>query len=73
MAITSRVGIHTGAVVVGEMGGGEKREVLALGDTPNIAARLEGFALPGTVVISDATLRLVAGVFVTENRGTPEL
>ncbi|MBW2725190.1 MAG: protein kinase, partial [Deltaproteobacteria bacterium] len=71
--ITARVGIHTGAVVVGEMGGGEKREVLALGDTPNIAARLEGFAEPGTVVVSDATLRLVAGVFVTEDRGVPEL
>ena len=73
VAITARVGIHTGPVVVGEMGGGEKMEVLALGDTPNIAARLEGIAEPGTVVISDATLRLVPGVFVTEDRGTPEL
>jgi TOMM system kinase/cyclase fusion protein len=71
--VTARVGIHTGPVVVGEMGGGQKIEVLALGDTPNIAARLEGFAEPGTVVISDATLRLVAGLFVTENRGVPEL
>ena len=73
VAITARVGIHTGSVVVGEMGGGEKREVLALGETPNIAARLEGMALPGTVVVSDATLHLVAGVFVTEDRGIPEL
>ena len=73
VAITARVGIHTGAVVVGEMGGGEKREVLALGDTPNIAARLERFAEPGTLVISGATLRLVAGMFVTEDRGVPEL
>jgi class 3 adenylate cyclase/predicted ATPase len=71
--IAARVGIHTGPVVVGEMGGGEKKETLALGDTPNIAARLEGFAEPGTVVISDATLRLVSGLFVTEDRGTPEL
>jgi class 3 adenylate cyclase/tetratricopeptide (TPR) repeat protein len=71
--ISARVGIHTGPVVVGEMGGGEKKEILALGDTPNIAARLEGFAEPGTVVISDATLRLVSGLFVTEDRGTPEL
>jgi len=71
--ITARVGIHTGPVVVGEMGGGEKKETLALGDTPNIAARLEGFAEPGTVVISDATLRLVSGLFVTEDRGTPQL
>jgi len=71
--IAARVGIHTGPVVVGEMGGGKKKETLALGDTPNIAARLEAFAEPGTVVISDATLRLVSGLFVTEDRGTPEL
>jgi class 3 adenylate cyclase/tetratricopeptide (TPR) repeat protein len=73
VAIAARVGIHTGPVVVGEMGGGEKQEVLALGDTVNIAARLEAFAEPGTVVVSDATRRLVAGLFVTEDRGTPEL
>ena len=40
-------GIHTGPVVVGEMGGGAKSETLALGDTPNVAARLEGIADPG--------------------------
>ena len=73
VAITARVGIHTGPVVVGEMGGGEKKEVLALGDAPNIAARLEGFAEPGSLVVSDATLRLVTGVFVSEDRGVPEL
>jgi TOMM system kinase/cyclase fusion protein len=73
VAIAARVGIHTGPVVVGEMGGGEKQEVLALGDTVNIAARLEGFAEPGTVVISDATRHLVPGLFVTEDRGTPAL
>ena len=68
-----RVGIHTGPVVVGEMGGGEKAETLALGDTPNVAARLEAIAEPDTVVISDATLRLVAGLFVSEDLGTPAL
>ena len=73
MPISARVGIHTGPVVVGEMGGGERKETLALGDTPNIAARLEGFAEPDTVVISDATLRLVSGLFVTEDQGTPAL
>jgi class 3 adenylate cyclase len=71
--LSARVGIHTGPVVVDEMGGGEKKETLALGDTPNVAARLEGIAEPGTVVISDATLHLVAGLFVTEDRGTPAL
>jgi TOMM system kinase/cyclase fusion protein len=71
--IAARVGIHTGPTVVGEMGGGEKREMLALGDTVNIAARLEGFAEPGSVVISEATRQLVSGIFVTEDRGVPEL
>ena len=50
-----RVGIHTGLVVVGEMGGGGRQEQLALGDTPNLAARLQGLAAPDTVVISAAT------------------
>ena len=39
-----RIGIHTGLVVVGEMGGGGRHESLALGETPNIAARLESLA-----------------------------
>ena len=58
-----RVGIHTGAAVVGEVGGGTKRELLAVGETPNVAARLQAIARPGSVVISDATRRLVAGYF----------
>src|SRR5262249_5344102 len=41
-----RVGIHTGLVVVGEMGSSEKRELLALGETPNLAARIQGLAEP---------------------------
>ena len=59
-----RVGIHTGSVVVGELGGGEKRERLALGDTVNIAARVEGEAEPGSIVVSGATRHLVRGAFV---------
>jgi class 3 adenylate cyclase len=58
-----RVGIHTGVVVVGDVGGGQRRERLALGETPNVAARLQGVADPGTVVISDATRRLVGRLF----------
>jgi TOMM system kinase/cyclase fusion protein len=73
VALAARIGVHTGPAVVGEMGSGATKEVLALGDTPNIAARLEAFAEPGTLVISEATRRLVAGLFVTEDRGTPEL
>src|SRR5262245_46398563 len=59
-----RIGIHTGLVVVGEIGSGVKRELLALGETPNIAARLQGLAKPDTVVLSAATARLVTGLFV---------
>jgi class 3 adenylate cyclase/tetratricopeptide (TPR) repeat protein len=68
-----RVGIHTGPVVIGAMGGGAKSEVLALGDTTNIAARLEAVAAPDAVVISAATLRLVGGMFLTQDLGTPPL
>jgi class 3 adenylate cyclase/predicted ATPase len=70
--LTARVGIHSGAVVIGEMGGGAKSEVLALGDTANIAARLISVADPDSVMITAATLRLVAGLFVTNDLGTPE-
>ncbi|MBI3250100.1 MAG: AAA family ATPase [Deltaproteobacteria bacterium] len=64
-----RLGIHTGQVVVGEMGAGSKREQLALGDTPNIAARLQSLATPDTVVLSAATQRLVAGLFNCQDLG----
>src|SRR5262245_54732311 len=59
-----RVGIHTGLAVVGEIGGRGRQEQLALGETPNIAARLQGLAAPNTVVISAATQRLIQGYFV---------
>jgi class 3 adenylate cyclase/tetratricopeptide (TPR) repeat protein len=68
-----RVGIHTGVVVVGEIGGGGRQEQLALGDTPNIAARLQGLATPDTVVISAATSRLVEGFFTWQALGAPSL
>jgi class 3 adenylate cyclase/predicted ATPase len=64
-----RIGIHTGPVVVGEIGGGNKREHLALGETPNIAARLQGLADPNTVVLSAATYHLVTGLFDYQNLG----
>ena len=44
-----RLGIHTGLVVVGEMGGAGRQEQLALGEVPNIAARIQGLAAPNTV------------------------
>ena len=68
-----RLGIHTGPVVVGVMGGGGRHEHLALGETPNIAARLEGLAPANTVVISAVTARLVQGTFDLEDMGTHAL
>jgi class 3 adenylate cyclase/DNA-binding winged helix-turn-helix (wHTH) protein len=68
-----RVGIHTGLVVVGAMGGGERQERLALGATPNLAARLQGWAAPDTVVISAATYQLVQGLFTSQALETPSL
>ena len=68
-----RLGIHTGLVVVGEIGGGTHHEQLALGETPNLAARLQGIAAPNTVVISAATLPLLGGFFACQSLGTPAL
>ena len=65
-----RVGIHTGLVVVGEMGGGARREQLALGETPNVAARIQASAAPNTVVASIATTRLLDRLVVLEELGT---
>ena len=68
-----RIGIHTGPVVVGEMGGGNRQEQLALGETPNIAARIQSQANPDEVILSAHTYRLVAGLFEYEDRGQQEL
>jgi TOMM system kinase/cyclase fusion protein len=68
-----RLGIHTGLVVVGEIGDGATQEQLALGETPNLAARLQGMAAPNTVVISAATVPLLAGFFAYESLGTHRL
>jgi predicted ATPase/class 3 adenylate cyclase len=68
-----RIGIHTGLVVVGEIGGGTRREQLALGEAPNVAARLEAVAEPNTVVVSAATRRLVERFFTFRDLGTRSL
>ena len=65
-----RLGCHTGLVVVGEVGGGTRQEQLALGETPNLAARLQGLAAPNTLVISAATLQLLGGFFTYQSLGT---
>jgi class 3 adenylate cyclase len=73
MRLAVRVGIHTGLVVVGEMGGGGRREQLALGETPNIAARLQSLAAPDHVVIGERTRQLVGGAFDVEELGSHAL
>jgi class 3 adenylate cyclase/predicted ATPase len=68
-----RIGIHTGLVVVGAMGVAGRQEQLALGETPNIAARIQGLAASNTVAISDATYRLVQGYFQCQDMGAQAL
>jgi hypothetical protein len=64
-----RIGVNTGLVVIGEMGGSGRQEQLALGEVPNIAARIQGLAVPNTITISEATSRLVEGYFTCESLG----
>src|SRR6266851_3895272 len=68
--LSARVGIDSGAVVVGA-GAGKEADVF--GDAPNIAARVQSAADPDTVLITDAVHRLVSGLFVVEDRGAQAL
>jgi class 3 adenylate cyclase len=63
-ALAARVGIATGLVMVGELiGEGAAQEQTVVGETPNLAARLQALAMPGSLVISQGTRRLVGGLF----------
>ena len=74
LELTVRIGVHTGLVVAGEMGAGDTLEELAIvGETPNIAARIEGAALPNSVVVSNITAGLVQGFFRYVALGPHEL
>src|SRR5215468_382007 len=64
-----RLGIHTGLVVVGAMGGAGRQEQLALGEVPNVCARIQGLAAPNTIAMSEATYRIVEGYFTSESLG----
>ncbi len=68
-----RVGIHTGIVVVGTLGASGRFETLAIGETPNIGARVQAEAGPDSVVITGETERLVGGYFNLEDLGTRQL
>jgi class 3 adenylate cyclase/tetratricopeptide (TPR) repeat protein len=68
--IAVRVGINTGLVVAGDIGTGEFRDEMAVvGETPNVAARLQALAEPGTVLVGESTHRLVEGLFVFDELG----
>jgi class 3 adenylate cyclase/tetratricopeptide (TPR) repeat protein len=72
--LAARVGIATGLVMVGELiGEGAAREEAVVGETPNLAARLQVLATPGSIVVSQATRRLVGGLFELEDLGPQRL
>src|SRR5499433_731861 len=73
-SLQTRVGIATGLVVVGDLiGSGEAQERAIVGETPNLAARLQGIAEPDTVVISEATRRLLGSLFELRDLGARDL
>jgi hypothetical protein len=72
--LQTRVGIATGLVVVGDLiGSGASQEQAIVGETPNLAARLQGIAEPNSVVIGDSTRRLVGNLFELEDLGAQNL
>ena len=69
-----RIGVATGLVVVGDLvGSGESQERGVVGETPNLAARLQGIAAPNTVVIAESTRRLLGRLFELEDLGPTTL
>ena len=73
-ALQTRVGIATGLVVVGDLiGSGASQEQAIVGETPNLAARLQGVAEPNSVVIAESTRKLVGNLFELEDLGSQEL
>jgi hypothetical protein len=69
-----RIGVATGLVVVGDLvGSGEAQERGIVGETPNLAARLQGIAEPDTVAIAEATRKLLGNLFELQDLGPKEL
>jgi class 3 adenylate cyclase/predicted ATPase len=72
--LAARIGIATGLVVVGDLiGQGSAQEEAVIGETPNLAARLQALAEPNTIVIADSTQRLLGGLFDVVDLGQREL
>ena len=73
-ALQTRVGIATGLVVVGDLiGSGASQEQAIVGETPNLAARLQGIAEPNSVVIAESTRKLVGKLFELQDLGAQDL
>jgi class 3 adenylate cyclase len=73
VTLTCRVGVCSGAVVVGEIGDSGTWSMDAVGETPNIAARLQTLAAANTILISESTRRLVSAAFDFQDLGLQEL
>lgn len=73
LRLSVRIGIHSGPIVVGRGGGGAQGEPQAFGPTINFAARLQAVAEPNSIVMSEATLELVRGLFIVEPLGLRHL
>jgi tetratricopeptide (TPR) repeat protein len=71
--IRMRIGIHTGPVVVGTLGNDLRVEFKAVGDTVNIAARMEGLAEPGATYVTEHTFKLTEGLFRFEALGKKKI
>ena len=72
--LQTRVGIATGMVVVGDLiGSGASQEQAIVGETPNLAARLQGVAEPNSVVIAESTRKLVGNLFELQDLGAQDL
>ena len=71
--IKMRIGLHTGPVVVGPVGNDLRVEFKAVGDTVNLASRMEGLAEPGSTYLTEATFRLAEGIFRFEAVGIKEV
>jgi class 3 adenylate cyclase/predicted ATPase len=72
--LQTRIGIATGLVVVGDLiGAGDTKERSILGETPNLAARLQAIAEPNTIVIADSTRKLLGDIFELQALGTRDL
>ena len=72
MRLQVRVGLNTGPVIVGTVGNNLRMDYKAVGNTVNLAARMEQTAAPGTIQLTEHTYKLVAGYFDCDDLGLVE-